>query len=242
MIPAPSTRRRFKRVLHFWFKEIASGKLHIPSGDGSVMSLIDSLIDKMFYSNSTAPDELDEYKELADRAKRIFSAGPLGGEVDRENARLLADDIKRMEHIWEFYLADDEKDHLVEYGYWAAGNIEHEIKMRDEVHQFAQLMEVKMRKHDPATRWKKSKQEDLLFALKKELGKLEALVKHEPGDTDAVASQSADVANFAMMIADVCGGLRWITEKGSTKRALRKKLNDSLPASDSKTTPLEPQS
>jgi len=235
-------------VLLHWLSEISIGRLHVPKGEDSLMEFVSSLVNQLIYAKPLILDELAEYRDLAHRAKDTFENGASGARADQELARQLAADIRRMEYIWEFFLTDDEKTMLVDAGYWAAGDVKIAMRMRDEVHQFAQLMEVKMRKHDPSTRWKKSKRQDLLLALEKELEKLRPLVKYEAINEksiapEEIASQAADVANFAMMIADVCGGLRWITEKSTpTKKAERIPLNVSPPASGSKTTPVVQQS
>lgn len=250
MIPSPSGFRQLKRVLHFWLTNMSSGKIHIPKGPNALMSMVEQIVNQMVGDGSPdAADELAEYKELAERARDIFQDGSCGGKSDQEMARQLADDVKRMEHIWEFYLTDDEKEWLVKNDYWAAGDVDLALEIRDEVVQFAQLMEVKMRKHDPSTRWKKSKRTDLYLALKKELEKLEPLVKFpieadkKTITPDDIASQAADVANFAMMIADVCGGLRWRTETtAGTERARKAGRKALAPVNDSRTTPAEQQS
>jgi hypothetical protein len=249
MIPSPTTKRQFKRVLFHWFKEIASGRLHVPKGDNSLMSWVEDLLNNMLsQGGAIVVDELAEYKELADRAKETFEDGASGAKADQELVRQLADDVKRMEYIWDFFLTEDEKAALADAGYWSAGDLELALVLRDEVHQFAQLMEIKMRKHDPVTRWKKSKRTDLFLALKKEMDKLEPLAKYAGVNEktitpEAIASQAADVANFAMMIADVCGGLKWITEKETAEERARRTIRRvSPPASVSRTTPAEQQS
>jgi NTP pyrophosphatase (non-canonical NTP hydrolase) len=81
--------------------------------------------------------------------------------------------------------------------------------LRPEVLAFAKLMEEKLRKHDldrGRQGWKDDDPRHLLKCLEKEHDELQdALVG---GKNDSIAGECADVANFAMMIADVVGGLK----------------------------------
>jgi hypothetical protein len=76
--------------------------------------------------------------------------------------------------------------------------------IRPEVWQFARLMEERLRANDHKGGWKKETAKDLLFRIQDELCELiEAVYK----EWDSVGDESADVANFAMMVADVTGKL-----------------------------------
>lgn len=74
---------------------------------------------------------------------------------------------------------------------------------RPEVRAFADLMEAKLRENDHKPGWKRDHPADLMDRLKEELAELhDALFA---GDLELIGPEAADVANFAMMIADVYG-------------------------------------
>lgn len=79
-----------------------------------------------------------------------------------------------------------------------------------EVAAFANEMKRKLALRALKGGWKGESPEMLLAALLEELNELiEALYPEEGGpDVDAVRAEAADVANYAMMIADVVGGSR----------------------------------
>ena len=80
--------------------------------------------------------------------------------------------------------------------------------MRNEVQKFAELMEKKLQKREAKypNGWKNDTALGLFRHLKQEVDELEAqLVSHSPND--AIASEAVDVANMAMMIADVLNEL-----------------------------------
>ncbi len=89
---------------------------------------------------------------------------------------------------------------------------EREPLLRVEVLAFASLMEKKLRENDHKGGWQGEDKEYLLRRLTEEMGELEraatAFVTPSRGWRDIVGSEAADVANFAMMIADNCGALR----------------------------------
>jgi hypothetical protein len=80
------------------------------------------------------------------------------------------------------------------------------LRPRPEVMAFARLMEQKLRENDHKGHWRGYSLEILERLLREELEKLKrALMYSPPG---IVARRAANVANFAMMIADNCGGLK----------------------------------
>ncbi len=97
------------------------------------------------------------------------------------------------------------------------------LKLRKEVAAFAQLMEAKLRENDHKGGWKYEVTSYLSRRLGNELKELRAAVaaRHKElmqgwppisaekraGHAVTVGREAADVANFAMMIADVCGAL-----------------------------------
>ena len=78
---------------------------------------------------------------------------------------------------------------------------------------FAEAMEAKLRRHDNARGehgWRDEHEDWLLDRLREETAELaRAILTRVPDDKwrRRVLHEAADVANFAMMIADVCGGL-----------------------------------
>lgn len=84
------------------------------------------------------------------------------------------------------------------------------LEVRPAVAAFAQIMEEKLRKHDGdygPEGWRAASLRRLQHLLQEELDELQrSLQNHDLLAVD-VARECADVANFAMMIADVCGGL-----------------------------------
>lgn len=80
--------------------------------------------------------------------------------------------------------------------------------IRDEVAQFAALMERKLKANDHKDHWSDSGMSYLLKRLREELVELERiLLAQSVPTTEEVAGEAADVANFAMMIADNFGAL-----------------------------------
>lgn len=72
------------------------------------------------------------------------------------------------------------------------------IPIRAEVQAFAQDMERKLSANDHKQHWSTIPQDKLLRRLKQELRELERAMKKGKN----VVEEAADVANFAMMIAD----------------------------------------
>lgn len=86
--------------------------------------------------------------------------------------------------------------------------------MRDEVRVFAKLMEQKLRLHGDRPGWRDEDVKWLMMRLYDEAGELSKTLilvgDHEvtPELAQAIALECADVANFAMMVADRMGGLK----------------------------------
>jgi hypothetical protein len=94
------------------------------------------------------------------------------------------------------------------------------LELRPEVAAFAQLMEAKLRENDHKGGWQHDGTDALLKRLREEADELQYVTETSGAWCSApprsvlnteerirVAREAADVANFAMMIADVCGGL-----------------------------------
>lgn len=82
---------------------------------------------------------------------------------------------------------------------------------REEVSHFATIMEARLREHDDRPGWTGESFRYLIFRLNEELNELYACFSHpvlmdgevEPiADPEKIIFEAADVANFAMMIAD----------------------------------------
>ena len=82
-----------------------------------------------------------------------------------------------------------------------------EYKLRPEVAAFAMLMEAELRKHDDRPGWKNERLTWLSDRLDDEFGELSGAIEDQLG-VEKISQEAADVANFAMMIADVSGGLK----------------------------------
>lgn len=89
------------------------------------------------------------------------------------------------------------------------------LELRPEVAEFAQAMERKLRANDHRPGWGNDHPQALLARMKDEAGELEGAAYRcwvsglrgaEVEDlAQEVLYEAADVANFAMMVADVCG-------------------------------------
>lgn len=78
----------------------------------------------------------------------------------------------------------------------------YEIEVPESVRWFAQQMEKKLQKNDHKGGWEDLSLDILLDMLKIEVMELEASIKEWQVSRDII-EESADVANFAMMIADI---------------------------------------
>lgn len=77
------------------------------------------------------------------------------------------------------------------------------MKIRNEVLWFAEQMEKKLKKNDNKPHWLDSSPDYLLERLCDEVKELMQARQHGKSPT-FVIKECADVANFAMMIADMC--------------------------------------
>ncbi len=77
--------------------------------------------------------------------------------------------------------------------------------MRNKVKIFAEIMEKKLKENDHKRHWASMSQDYLLSCLKQETKELQSALIN--GNPEAIQEEAVDVANFAMMIADNCGGL-----------------------------------
>lgn len=93
------------------------------------------------------------------------------------------------------------------------------FQLRPEVEAFARLMELKLRENDHKGGWRHDCVGDLLQLLREEAAELKEALRSRvnlvnvPPALDRegralIGREAADVANFAMMIADVCGALK----------------------------------
>lgn len=80
---------------------------------------------------------------------------------------------------------------------------------RPEVRAFADAMEEQLSANDHKGGWQRDTALSLLRRLREETTELARAIGGE-GD---VLKEAADVANFAMMIADVSGALKWESDE-----------------------------
>lgn len=80
------------------------------------------------------------------------------------------------------------------------------MKLRPEVRLFAAMMERKLQANEHKGGWQDDTALALLRRLREEADELERCLQVGMS-APTVAYEAADVANFAMMIADVVGGL-----------------------------------
>lgn len=84
-------------------------------------------------------------------------------------------------------------------------------QLRPEVLAFARLMEQQLRANDHKPGWKNDNPMALLDRADEELNELHAALMRAfvdmKSNRETVGKEAADVANFALMIADVCGCL-----------------------------------
>lgn len=78
------------------------------------------------------------------------------------------------------------------------------IELRPEVQKFAEKMELQLRANEHKIGWKKCSDGFLMGELKKNYY---ALWGMSPWDEKIILRRAANIANFAMMIADNWGGL-----------------------------------
>ena len=79
--------------------------------------------------------------------------------------------------------------------------------LRPEVLAFALIMEKELRKHDDRPGWKDDTAHSLIRRIMEETEQLYTSVNFCIDTPEQIASNAADVANMAMMVADVRGGL-----------------------------------
>lgn len=79
--------------------------------------------------------------------------------------------------------------------------------MRIEVKVFAELMEAQLARHDDRPGWKSESPDYLFSRFLQEVQELHDAMLHRFSSRTEVVEKAANVANFAMMIADVCGAL-----------------------------------
>mgnify|MGYP000899229991 FL=1 len=96
--------------------------------------------------------------------------------------------------------------------------VEVTLRVRPEVAKFAELMEQKLRANDHKGHWRGSSLSYLIARLREECGELiDAILYEEDSAPGHITEEAADVANFAMFIADAAGALEVDTEDmGST--------------------------
>jgi len=84
----------------------------------------------------------------------------------------------------------------------ATGNRHTDMPVRPAVAAFAMAMELKLRRNDHKKHWRECSIEYLLKRLGDEVEELRMVIEAN-GSAGTVLGEAVDVANFAMMIADV---------------------------------------
>ena len=77
------------------------------------------------------------------------------------------------------------------------------LEMRKEVVDFAQFMEKILRDNDYKSSWKDMTVWDIFARLQEEVEELRHALRFPSADWQNVQKECVDVANFAMMLADV---------------------------------------
>ena len=89
---------------------------------------------------------------------------------------------------------------------WCAGRGEHNPfrpELRTELRWFVQEMEWKLQANDHKGGWRECHPFALFERLQEEVEEIRAQLNADPDDIAKLVAECADVANFAMMIADV---------------------------------------
>ena len=93
--------------------------------------------------------------------------------------------------------------------------------LRPEVAAFALAMEERLRANDHKGGWKRCSQRYLFNGILGELHELHAAWDLEPGAGELrfmrasrIRAEAADLANYSMMLADVCGALQPLEQGG----------------------------
>lgn len=96
-----------------------------------------------------------------------------------------------------------------EFDEWAAKGLLVLVDLRPEVRAFAVAMEERLKANDWKGGWGDDSPDALLKRLGEEVVELRKEIRkpNAKKDPDQIRREVADVANFAMMIADVCGAL-----------------------------------
>jgi len=81
-------------------------------------------------------------------------------------------------------------------------------RVRPEVAAFAQAMEAQLKANDHKPGWKSDSLDSLHRRLIEEADELLEEIDKDAWTPEGVTREAADVANFAMMLADRCGGLK----------------------------------
>lgn len=87
----------------------------------------------------------------------------------------------------------------------ADAELRQDVEPRPEVMEFARAMEERLRANEHKGGWKHIHRDVLATMLQGEVDELLSAIR--AGADNAIRDEAADVANFAMMLVDVCGGL-----------------------------------
>lgn len=84
-----------------------------------------------------------------------------------------------------------------------------EIQLRPEVRAFAEAMELALQQNDHKGGWSGCSELYLVERMREEEAELVKTLITDGDQLPAILKEAADVANFAMMIADVAGALKY---------------------------------
>jgi NTP pyrophosphatase (non-canonical NTP hydrolase) len=172
---------------------------HGPIGNAQCMQAAALSLER---ERDAAQAERDWIQGLANaeyaRIREILGAA--SGEDTLVACRRLGDSLER---------ASEERDSLRD-----ALDRLHEFldsRWRPVVRIFADAMEREFRANDHKPGWGDSDAKEMIARLDAEVGELKSVVegsKSFANDSAEILSEAADVANFALIVADVCGALR----------------------------------
>jgi len=86
------------------------------------------------------------------------------------------------------------------------------MKRRQAVELFADAMERELQANEHKGGWQGCDKDYLIMRLREETRELIVVLRDPEGTLDTITAEAADVANFAMMIADNFGDLQAVKE------------------------------
>ena len=138
-------------------------------------------------------------------AIKQWNTRPEDGEFIRKSDMIEL--VKGVCNVLEFLKLDEKvstKNILEQFNNLESHSVE-SGGLREELKLFASCMEETLKQNDHKTGWKTMYIGDLLIRLREETEELEqAIISSKTADKSLVKKEACDVANFAMMIFDIC--------------------------------------